>query len=219
LPELSEKEGLLMLIIHHLGQSVSERILWLCEELELPYELRRYQRQPNLLAPPEYKALHPGGTSPVIQDGEQTLAESGAVVDYILRKYGDGRLQLDVGDPGFADYLYWFHYANGSVLPFVIRAMNRTGRDAATQEAFDTREQRMLGMIEQRLAANAWFAGSDFSAADIMMAMPLSALHKLSPRAPAENQNIRAYLERVSARPAFRRAMGKADPDSPRTLQ
>ena len=208
-----------MLMIHHLGQSVSERIVWLCEELELPYEIKRYERQTNLLAPPEYKALHPGGTAPVIRDGDVTLAESGAVVDYVLRKYAAGRLLTDVDDPRFSDYLYWFHYANGSVLPFVIRAMNRAGRDSAAQEVFDTREKLMLEMIEKRLAANEWFAGSDFTGADIMMAMPLSSLHKLSPHQPRENRHIRTYLSRVSSRPAFQRAMAKADPDAPRTLQ
>src|SRR5918912_3618440 len=105
-----------MLTVHHLGRSQSERIVWLCEELALEYQLKRYERAP-LLAPPEYKALHPIGSAPVIVDGDVVLAESAAIVDYIVAKHGAGRLILRADDPGFASFLYWFHFANGTLQP------------------------------------------------------------------------------------------------------
>src|SRR6202048_121719 len=105
-----------MLTVHHLGKSQSERIVRLCEELAIPYELKRYTRDPvTVLAPPEYKALHPIGAAPVITDGDLVLAESGAVVDYIIAKYGNGRLALTADHPDFAAFLYWFHFANGTL--------------------------------------------------------------------------------------------------------
>ena len=105
-----------MLTVHHLGISQSERIVWLCEELEIPYALKTYERDPKTrLAPPDYKALHPMGTAPVIADGELLLAESGAAVEYIIAKYGNGRLMLPPDHPDFANFLYWFHFANGTL--------------------------------------------------------------------------------------------------------
>ena len=104
-----------MLIVHHLGKSQSERIVWLCEELAVPYQLKRYDRDPaTMLAPPDYKALHPMGAAPVITDGDVVLAESGAIVDYIIARHGGGRLALAPAHPDYADYVYWFHFANGS---------------------------------------------------------------------------------------------------------
>ena len=113
-----------MLTIHHLGKSQSERVIWLCEELAVPYELKRYERDPvTILAPPEFKALHPMGAAPVITDGPLVLAESGAVIDYIIAKHGDGHLALGPDHPDFADYLYWFHFANSSLQPSMGRNM------------------------------------------------------------------------------------------------
>ena len=113
-----------MLIVHHLGKSQSERIVWLCEELKLPYELKLYARDPvTMLAPPEYKALHPIGAAPVICDGDLVLAESGAIMEYILARYGNGRLVPAVNDPDFAAHLYWFHFANGTLQPSMGRNM------------------------------------------------------------------------------------------------
>ncbi|HEY2248655.1 MAG TPA: glutathione S-transferase, partial [Bradyrhizobium sp.] len=105
-----------MLTVHHLGKSQSERIVWLCEELEIAYELKHTSRDAKtMLAPPDYKALHPIGAAPVITDGELVLAESGAIVDYIMARYGKGRLTVAPDDPGFAQFLYWFHFANGTL--------------------------------------------------------------------------------------------------------
>ena len=107
-----------MLTIHHLGISQSDRIVWLCEELAIPYELIRYDRDATTRpAPPEYRALHPFGTAPVITDGDLVLGESGAIIEYIITKYGNGRLALKANDAAFADYFFWFHFANGSVMP------------------------------------------------------------------------------------------------------
>ena len=117
-----------MLIVHHLGKSQSERIVWLCEELAIPYELKVYDRDPvTRLAPVEYKALHPLGTAPIITDGDTVLAESTAIVEYILAKYGNGSLTVPATDPAFADYLYWFHFANGS-----LRAHSPVQQNSAT---------------------------------------------------------------------------------------
>ena len=113
-----------MLTVHHLGKSQSERIVWLCEELAIPYELKRYTRDAvTMLAPADYKALHPIGAAPVITDGDLVLAESGAIVDYIMAKYGNGRLALTADDPGFAQFLYWFHFANGTLQAAMGRLM------------------------------------------------------------------------------------------------
>src|SRR6201985_1355230 len=113
-----------MLTVNHLVKSQAERIVWLCEELDIPYELKRYTRDAvTMLAPPEYKALHPIGAAPVITDGDLVLAESGAIVDYIMAKYGKGRLTPTASDPGFAQFLYWFHFANGTLQAAMGRLM------------------------------------------------------------------------------------------------
>ncbi|MBC7435296.1 MAG: glutathione S-transferase, partial [Bdellovibrionales bacterium] len=113
-----------MLTIHHLGKSQSERIIWLCEELEMPYELKRYDRDPvSILAPADYKKLHPIGAAPVMTEGDLVLAESGAIVQYIMARHGGGRLELAPTHPDFAQYLYWFHFANGNLQPNMGRNM------------------------------------------------------------------------------------------------
>src|SRR6185369_1068159 len=144
-----------MLTVHHLGKSQSERIVWLCEELEIPYELKRYTRDPvTMLAPADYKALHAIGAAPVITDGDLVLAESGAVVDYIMAKYGDGRLALNSGHRDFAQYLYWFHFANGTLQANMGRNMilNRLklADDNPVLLATKTRVDRAFGLVEAR---------------------------------------------------------------------
>lgn len=145
-----------MLTVHHLGKSQSERIVWLCEELGIPYELKRYTRDPvTMLAPAEYKALHPAGTAPVITDGELVLAESGAVVDYIVAKYGNGRLVLGPTDPAFAQFLYWLHFANGTLQPGMGRMMILSRLDLAkdnpTLLAMKGRLDRAYDLLDARL--------------------------------------------------------------------
>ncbi len=203
-----------MLTVHHLGKSQSERIVWLCEELGIPYDLKVYQRAPRL-APPDYKALHPIGSAPVITDGNITLAESGAVVEYILAKYGEGRLALGKDHPAFADYLYWLHFANGSLQPSFMRLMVTTLLDARadnpTRQWGEKRLIQMLDLMDQRLSANAWLAGADFTAADIMTVFSLTTMRHFQPYDLAPYAHIRSYLQRVAARPGYQRAMQKGD--------
>lgn len=204
-----------MLIVHHLGKSQSERIVWLCEELGIPYELKLYQRAP-VMAPAEYKALHPMGNAPVIQDGEVTLAESGAVVEYIIARYGDGRFTLTKDHPNFADYLYWFHFANGTLQPALMRVLI-SGRIMPEGEhpAIAVGKQRLdlcFTLVDKRLGEATWLAGDDFTAADIMTVWCLTTMRYFQPVDLGPYPNIRAYLKRIAARPAYRRAMQKGDP-------
>jgi glutathione S-transferase len=207
-----------MLTVHHLGRSQSERIVWLCEELGVPYELKRYDRRAdNRLAPPKYKALHPMGTAPVITDGELVLGESGAIVDYVLATYGAGRLTLKRGDTGFTDYLYWFHFANGTLQPTAARVMfleraDPSGKSALLQAAKE-RFALVLSTMEKRLGAAPYLAGAELTAADIMSVFSLTTMRLFSPFDLSSYPNILAYLQRIGARPGYRRAMQKADPD------
>jgi glutathione S-transferase len=203
--------------VHHLGRSQSERIVWLCEELGLPYELKVYDRDPvTMLAPPEYKALHPIGAAPVITDGAVVLAESGAIVDYILARHGGGRLAVGPADPGFADYLYWLHFANGTLQPamgrMMILARLKLPEGDPVQAAMRGRLERALGFVEARLGQVPWLAGQAFTAADIMTVFSLTTMRGFFPVDLAPYPNTRAYLARVGAREGYRRAMAKGDP-------
>ncbi len=206
-----------MLTVHHLGVSQSDRIVWLCEELGIPYELKIYDRDPvTRLAPAGYKALHPSETAPVVTDGDLTLAESGAIVEYILAKYGEGRLSIAPGQPGYSDYVYWLHYANGSFMPAGMIELVLGVLGMADQEAVQplrARADRGYALAEKRLGVATWFAGDTFTAADIMMLFPLTTMRVFAPRDLGPYPNIRAYLARVGERPAFQRASKKGDPD------
>ena len=211
-----------MLTVHHLGISQSDRIVWLCEELAIPYELVRYDRDPvTRLAPEAYKAIHPFGTAPVITDGDLVLGESGAIIDYIVQTYGGGRLALTAGQPGFTDYLFWFHFANGSMMPsaMVDMVLAMTGaKESDLGRALGSRAVRAYDMVERRLGEAPYFAGDHFTAADIMMLFPLTTMRVFAPRDLAPFPNTRAYLQRIGERPAFQAAMTKADPGFPPML-
>jgi len=206
-----------MLTVHHLGVSQSDRIVWLCEELGIPYDLKIYDRDPiTRLAPAEYKALHPSETAPVVTDGGVTLAESGAIVEYILAKYGEGRLSVPLDSPDYPNYVYWLHYANGSFMPagMVDLVLGVLGlRDQEAVQPLRARADRGYAVAEKRLGEATWFAGEDFTAADIMMLFPLTTMRVFAPRDLAPYPNIRAYLARIGERPAYQRAAKKADPD------
>lgn len=210
-----------MLTVHHLGVSQSDRIVWLCEELGIPYEMKKYDRDPaTRLAPAEYRALHPFGTAPVITDGDLVLGESAAIIEYIMARHGDGRLGVGKDSPDYPDYLFWFHFANGSMMPaamidVIVTMMGVEGDIAA---AMRSRSDRAFLMVEKRLGESDYFAGSQFTAADIMMLFPLTKMRAYAPRDIAQLPNLRAYLQRIGARPAFRRAMEKADPGLPQNL-
>jgi glutathione S-transferase len=206
-----------MLTVHHLATSQSERIVWLCEELGVPYELKRYERRAdNRLAPPEYKALHPMGIAPVITDGALVLGESGAIVEYIIQAYGDGRLALTRGDVGYADYLYWFHFANGTLQPTLGRVMALERADPspanAPLKAGKDRLALVFATLEARLGAVPYLAGAELTAADVMRVFSLTTMRVFRPSDLSGYPNILAYLQRVGAREAYRRAMAKAEP-------
>ncbi|MGJ5202235.1 glutathione S-transferase family protein [Bradyrhizobium sp. HKCCYLR20261] len=206
-----------MLTVHHLGKSQSERIVWLCEELEIPYELKCYTRDARtILAPAEYKALHPIGAAPVITDGELVLAESGAVVEYILAKYGQGRLRPGPEDANFAAYLYWFHFANGTLQAAMGRVMilNRLNLpdDNPLLGAMRARLGLAFAAVETRCGEADYLAGDALTAADIMSVFSLTTMRYFLPYDLGPYPNIRAYLSRIAARPAYQRAMAKGDP-------
>lgn len=206
-----------MLTVHHLGKSQSERIVWLCEELGLPYELKVHDRDPKTrLAQADYKALHPIGAAPVIRDGDVVLAESGAIVEYITAKYGKGRLVLPPDHPDYAQFVYWLHFANGTLQPAMGRNMI-LGRldlpaDNPVLRAMKGRLDLALGLVEQRLAKAEWFAGKDFTIADVMIVFSLTTMRLFLPLDLTPYPAILAYLQRVGKRDAYRRAMAKGDP-------
>jgi glutathione S-transferase len=211
-----------MLTVHHLGKSQSERIVWLCEELAIPYELKVYDRHPvTRLAQPDYKALHPIGAAPVITDGDLALAESAAIVDYIVAKYGpkeeSGRLVLTADHPDFAQFLYWFHFANGTLQPATGRNMILGRLNLAADNpmllAMKARLALALGLVESRLGKADYFAGRAFTTADIMNVFSLTTMRLFLPFDLAPYPAILAYLQRIGARDAYRRAMRKGDPD------
>jgi glutathione S-transferase len=206
-----------MLTVHHLGKSQSERIVWLCEELEIPYELKRYTRDSvTMLAPPDYKALHPIGAAPVISDGDLVLAESGAIVDYIMARYGKGRLVLRSEDPDFAQFLYWFHFANGTLQAGMGRLMilNRLklAEDNPMLVAAKGRVDRAFDLVDARVRDAEYLAGKTFTTADIMMGFSLTTMRYFQPYDLQRCPNVVKYLGRFGARAAYRRAMEKGDP-------
>lgn len=203
-----------MLTIHHLGKSQSERIIWLCEELGIPYALKRYTRDPvTMLAPPELKALHPMQAAPLITDGDLLLAESGAIIDYIIARHGNGRLALGPTHPDFAQYLYWFHFTNANLQAnlgrnMVLRSLHLPA-DNPTFTGGKARLDRALNWVDTRLGEATWLAGEDFTAADIMIVFTLTTMRIFLPLDLAPWPNILAYLQRVGDRPAYQAAMRK----------
>ena len=188
-----------MLTVHDLNNSRSQRVLWLLEELGVPYEIVRYQRQPSMQAPKELRAIHPLGKSPVITDNGNTIAESGAIVEYIVETYGNGRLIPPLKTPERLRYTYWPHYAEGSAMPLLLSRI------------VDPQLKQNIAFWEGELSKSEWFAGSDFSAADIQMSFPLEAA---SARAglDARYPKAMAWRERIHARPAYNRALEKGGP-------
>jgi glutathione S-transferase len=203
-----------MLTVHHLGISQSERIVWLCEELALPYQLVRYERDKvTRLAPPEYKALHPFGTAPVIVDGAVVLAESAAIIEYVIARHGKGRLAVLPDAKNYPEYLFWFHFANGSMMPVQFAGAIKPSADETPRTRISReRCERTWQMVESRLGEVPYFAGQDFTAADIIMLFPLTTMRVFAPRDISGYPHVLAYLQRIGARPAYRQAMQKGDP-------
>jgi len=206
-----------MLTVHHLGLSQSERIVWLCEELELEYELRRYERLDGKgLAPPEYKLLHPMGTAPVITDGDLVLAESGAICEYICRRYGEGKLVPAPDSPDLAGHLFWFHWCNGTFMAALMAqsvlklAKAEPGNKGAAY--LDDRIETAWHMIEGRLNEARFFGGSDLTTADIMMVFSLTTGRIFRGTSIEAYPAVQRYLADIGQRPAYQRAMAKAEP-------
>lgn len=199
-----------MITVHHLLVSQSERVIWLLEELGLPYELKSYPREATLAAPAVFHALHPLGNAPVIQDGAVTLAESLAIFSYILELYGNGQLRIAPGQPGYADYLYWFHYANAGLMPQAMYQLHAARVGDTEGRRADLRRERLgrhLGMIDARLAAWPHLAGEQFTAADILLHFPFATMSAYVKLDIGDRPHIRAWLARMSDRPAYQRAM------------
>jgi glutathione S-transferase len=216
-----------MIVVHHLNNSRSQRVLWLLEELGLPYEVKRYERNAQtMLAPPELLAIHPLGKSPVITDGDKTIAETGAIVEYVIETYGQGRLIPAAGTPERLRYTYWLHYAEGSAMtplllklvftalparaPGLLKGLVKAIAAKAQSGFVDPQLKTHIDYWDAELAKAAWFAGPDFTAADIMMSFPLEAG---AARAGAGSRpRVKAFLDRIHARPAYRAALERGGP-------
>jgi len=207
-----------MITVHHLGVSQSERIVWLCEELGIDYGLVRYDRDPvTRLAPAAYKALHPAGLAPVIEDGGLVLAESGAIVDYLIARYGAGRLLLSASDPEFPAFLFWRNFAGATVgaddMMRIIVGASGLAQDHPIAAFVEERTRRAYAMVETRLGEAPYFGGPELTTADIMIVFHLTTARIFAPRDFSDCPHILAYLRRIGARPAYIRAMAKGDPD------
>ena len=200
-----------MITICHLSTSRSERIVWLMEELGLEYTLEPFQREPNGAAPDALREIHPLGKAPVIRDGDTVLAESGAIVDYIVHRYGAGRLAVAPAAPTYARYLYWFHFAEGSLMSLLVMALVLTCVPEGTASPAGTRVQarmkQMLSFVDSELGDGPYFVGATFTAADIMMTFPFTTTRLFLDYDLAPFPNIVAYLKRIESRPAYRKAM------------
>ncbi|ULQ46892.1 glutathione S-transferase [Flagellatimonas centrodinii] len=216
-----------MIVVHHLEHSRSQRVLWLLEELGVDYEVKRYARHPKtMLAPPELKAVHPLGKSPVITDGDATVAETGAIIEYLIDAHDSaGALRPAAGSAAFADYRYWLHYGEGSLMPLLvmklifgsippktpalIRPIAKAIVGTVGKQFLDPNLGTHLGFIENTLQGRQWFAGDQLSGADILMSFPLEAA---GTRAGGSYPAIRAYVERLQSRPAYRKALERGGP-------
>ena len=205
----------MVLTVHHLGRSQSERVVWLCEELGLDYELKVYERSP-VLAPPELKKLHPSETAPIITDGDVTLGESSAIMEYILVKYGKGKLAVGPEEKNYADYLFWLHFANGTLQLSMSRNMflrlAQVPADNQIMQLAVSRRERAVNLINDRLTDNEWLAGTQFTAADVMTVVSLTTLRLFMPFNLEPYPSIISYLKRVGMRQGYKRAMAKGDP-------
>ena len=200
-----------MIVVHHLNNSRSQRILWLLEELGVPYEIKFYQRDATTnLAPPELKAVHPLGKSPVITDGGRTIAESGAIIDYLIRAYGRGHLAPAADSPDHETYLEWLHYAEGSaMLPLMLLLYTtRLGEAAAPLKGrIDDEIANHLGYVNQALEGREYLVGADLTGADVQMSF-VGEIGRVFGRL-ADFPNIAAWIDRLHARPAFKAALEK----------
>ena len=220
-----------MLTVHHLENSRSQRVLWLLEELGLPYEIVKYARDPKtMLAPPALLKVHPLGKSPVVTDGATTVAESGAIVEYLIERYGNGRLAPPIGSPERLRWRYWMHFAEGSAMPplllklifdripqmpmpFFAKPIARGICARVLAVMVEPNLKRQLDFMEAELGKSEWFAGNEFSAADIQMSFPVEASAQRA-GLDASRPRLMAFLKRIHARPGYRRALERGGPYS-----
>jgi glutathione S-transferase len=212
-----------MIVLHHLNNSRSQRVLWLLEELGLEYDIRFYQRDARTnLAPPELRAVHPLGKSPVLEDGGLKLAESGAIVDYLADKYGAGRLAPPIGSAERLRYAYWMHFAEGTAMPplllklifdrmkasapLLIRPIARAIAGRVLDSFVVPNLERHLDFMEAELGKGEWFCGDTFSAADVQMSFPVEA-SRMRAGLDERRPRLMAYLRKIHARPAYQRAL------------
>ena len=218
-----------MIVVHHLNNSRSQRVLWLLEELGVPYEVERYERDTQtMLAPASLRAIHPLGKSPVITDGELTIAESGAIIEYLAGRYGDGRLIPAADTSARLHYTYWLHYAEGSAMPplllklvfdrvesapmpFFVKPIARAIVGRTMSSFIDPQIKLHLDFMEGELGKSTWFAGDAFTAADIQMSFPIEAAASRG-GLDATRPRLMGVLERIHARPAYRRALERGGP-------
>ncbi|WP_295954971.1 glutathione S-transferase [Rhodoferax sp.] len=218
-----------MLTVHHLNNSRSQRVLWLLEELELPYQLEKYQRDATtMLAPPSLRKVHPLGKSPVVTDGDMVLAESGAIIETLIEHYGQGRLAPALGTPERLRYRYWLHYAEGSAMPplllklvfdkiestpmpFFVKPIAKAISGKVKSSFILPQITTHLDFMEAELGKSLWFAGEEFSGADIQLSFPLEAAAARG-GLDASRPRLIAYLARIHARPAYQRALAKGGP-------
>lgn len=217
-----------MIVLHHLEHSRSQRVLWLLEELGLAYEVKHYKRdRKTMLAPPELKQVHPLGKSPVVTDGPVTVAESGAIIEYLIEAHGKGQLRPKTGTPEWRRYVYWLHFAEGSAMPpllmtlvfdqvkakspLIVKPVAKGIADTVMKAFVKPNIDGQLAFMEAELSTRPWFAGDDFSAADVQMSFPVEAAAArigLDERYP----KLQDWLERIHARPAYHRALAKGGP-------
>lgn len=217
-----------MIIVHHLADSRSQRVLWLLEELGLPYEVKRYERDPKtMLAPPELRAIHALGKSPVVDDGDIRVAETGAIVDYLLDAHGQGRLKPQPGTAEARRFTYWLHYAEGSAMtPLLLKLVFSqlpkrapglmkpvvNAIAAKAQSGFvDPQLKSHIDYWDAELGKSEWFAGDAFTAADIMMSFPVEAGATRAFRRE-DKPRLAAFLDQIHARPAYQRALERGGP-------
>ena len=215
-----------MITVHHLNNSRSQRVLWLLEELGLPYEVKRYERDAKtMLAPPALREVHPLGKSPVVTDGGLTLAESGAIIEYLVERHGGGQLAPAPGTPARLRYTYWLHYAEGSAMsplllklifdriesgpmPFFVKPIARAIAGRTKSSFIVPQITRHLDYMESELAKFRWFSGDEFSAVDIQMSFPLEVAVKRAGLGPSRPR-LMDFLGRIHARPAYQRALDR----------
>ena len=213
-----------MIVVHHLNNSRSQRVLWLLEELGLDYEVKRYERdRKTMLAPPELRAVHPLGKSPVITDGDLTLAESGAIVEYLVERYANGGLSPQPATPGYLRYRYWLHYAEGSAMPplllklvfdkiekspmpFFVKPIAKAIAGKVKSSFITPQINTHLDYMEAELGKSSWFAGDEFSGADVQLSFPLEAAAARG-GLNASRPRLMAFLQRIHARPAYKKAI------------